>query len=691
MPGRTRQERQSWKAFCGGIINLGILLAFIGICNAIWMGIEPGPPPRTDSPLTYLPIDNETSDGLRLLTLQPGTGRDLIRCDLYATTFAQRPLYSALSYTWGTPGDTRYIVINGFQTEVGKNLWTSLYHLRHKTRPLTLWIDAVCIDQSSIEDKSQQIPIMAHIYARAEHVIIWLGPDLEYSSTCDLRAFSSTGLLRDSKYDNLAWDPCWKILETLMQRLTSEEYWKRTWIIQEIGMAKDLIVHFGNKSLPWDNFLALIMWYQEQNRSHPRVHHILELGRLRESRYKDGKTYALSHLLNTFRDSFCSVIHDKVYAFLGLANDHFGEISVNYSKSSFELYQDVIKFQSSSALESTEKHVQMVYLSAMVRRLLSRESGRLPKKAKHTVPDRFMSSHKLWTEWYVVEAAKSIARDKEREIVERLECEKANRDDCGKDDKGSGILAHLVLYMIFYPVVHSWIAIGDWLSILDMRSKTEYTMFWHSTTVERLETWKAKDPGDASHLIPDIPIRGTIVGHVDYIGPLSDEILASFHAKKKWAADLTSKFPNEAELKRIRGKNERLMRILEDPTGIPTRNIKDYNIKPQTHQQNGGRLFLGTDFVLGIVPPGAGVGDLICQFWNSSTAAVLRYFPQDGTELYQVIGRAGVVQYGESSNWDIPEDKEIFVEGSKSIISLKVDIRTLTELSMDTVNFDIST
>lgn len=235
----------------------------------------------------------------------------------------------------------------------------------------------------------------------------------------------------------------------------------------------------------------------------------------------------------------------------------------------------------------------MVYLSAMIRRLLSRESGSLPRKVKHTVPDKFMSSHKIWSEWYVVEAANAIARDRERKAIERRECENANRNDCSKGDEGTEVLVYLILYMLFYSVIHSWIAIGDWLSILDMRWKTKYTMFWHSTTAESLETWQPMDPGDASHLIPGIPIRGTIVSHVDYIGPLSDEILASFNAKKRWAADLTSKFPNEAELKRVRGQNERLMRILEDPTGISTRNIKDYNnVKQQIHEENGGRLFL---------------------------------------------------------------------------------------------------
>ena len=42
--------------------------------------------------------------------------------------------------------------------------------------------------------------------------------------------------------------------------------------------------------------------------------------------------------------------------------------------------------------------------------------------------------------------------------------------------------------------------------------------------------------------------------------------------------------------------------------------------------------------------------------------------------VYQVIGRAGIVQYGESSDWDIPDDKNMFDESSNSAVDLAVDI-----------------
>jgi hypothetical protein len=42
-----------------------------------------------------------------------------------------------------------------------------------------LWIDAICINQSDNEEKSQQVRLMGEIYSKAEVVRVWLGPSTE--------------------------------------------------------------------------------------------------------------------------------------------------------------------------------------------------------------------------------------------------------------------------------------------------------------------------------------------------------------------------------------------------------------------------------------------------------------------------------------------------------------------------------
>jgi hypothetical protein len=150
--------------------------------------------------------------------------------------FRERPLYSAFSYTWGDQREPKHIEINGRTMHIGKNLWPALRHLRHTNNSQTLWVDSICIDQSSIEEKCHQIPIMAFIYGRTKQVIVWLGRHQENDTTCDLGAFSSVGLSRgEPSYDISAWNHCWTSVRPLLYQLIHEEYWERTWIIRRWG------------------------------------------------------------------------------------------------------------------------------------------------------------------------------------------------------------------------------------------------------------------------------------------------------------------------------------------------------------------------------------------------------------------------------------------------------------------------
>jgi hypothetical protein len=54
----------------------------------------------------------------------------------------------------------------------------------------------------------------------------------------------------------------------------------------------------------------------------------------------------LKELLEAFKDSSCLDSRDKVYGLLGLADDcQDGTLTADYSKSLFDVYEDVIRFQ----------------------------------------------------------------------------------------------------------------------------------------------------------------------------------------------------------------------------------------------------------------------------------------------------------------------------------------------------------
>ena len=88
----------------------------------------------------------------------------------------QLPVYIALSYVWGefaSPADI--LQCNGAEIPISRNCRDALRALRSLYGSLTIWVDAVCIDQSNMDERIQQIKLMGEIYTWAEVVYIWLG------------------------------------------------------------------------------------------------------------------------------------------------------------------------------------------------------------------------------------------------------------------------------------------------------------------------------------------------------------------------------------------------------------------------------------------------------------------------------------------------------------------------------------
>jgi hypothetical protein len=63
---------------------------------------------------------------------------------------------------------------------VGENLYDFLVHCAiDSSTDLQgyLWIDALCIDQGNIQERSEQVKLMSRVYQTAAGIVVWLGPD----------------------------------------------------------------------------------------------------------------------------------------------------------------------------------------------------------------------------------------------------------------------------------------------------------------------------------------------------------------------------------------------------------------------------------------------------------------------------------------------------------------------------------
>lgn len=136
---------------------------------------------------------------IRLLTLKPGRRQDDIRIDIKVSNLSDKPRYEALSYEWGTAEQLHLVKVSNKHINITPSLYVVLKQLRHSSQPRTLWVDAICINQDDLYEKSQQVPQMAEIYRRATSVLIWLG--LQRSRSEDaFRMLSIHGIRRERSW-----------------------------------------------------------------------------------------------------------------------------------------------------------------------------------------------------------------------------------------------------------------------------------------------------------------------------------------------------------------------------------------------------------------------------------------------------------------------------------------------------------
>ena len=86
---------------------------------------------------------------------------------------------------------------------------------------ITVWVDALCINQDDTDEKSEQIGQMPSIYCNASHVCVWLGVE-EGSSTVSAMAMKFIPeVINPQKHDSLLNDnkmvPYWASLFELLE------------------------------------------------------------------------------------------------------------------------------------------------------------------------------------------------------------------------------------------------------------------------------------------------------------------------------------------------------------------------------------------------------------------------------------------------------------------------------------------
>ncbi|KAH7121566.1 hypothetical protein EDB81DRAFT_814091 [Dactylonectria macrodidyma] len=159
-------------------------------------------------------------------------------------------------------------------------------------------------------------------------------------------------------------------------------YWRRLWIVQEVLLAKEAVLYFGDEDRTMCDWKLLTMARENLDKIpdswqiDSAIASRLESIRASLPFLLDGlrarrKEWSLLHLLKTTENSLCKDPRDKIYGLLGIANDVHGRpIEINYSKAKTigEVYHDVIQwhqglYRSQGGCDSLVKFSQAVQAS----------------------------------------------------------------------------------------------------------------------------------------------------------------------------------------------------------------------------------------------------------------------------------------------------------------------------------------
>ncbi|KAI2623087.1 heterokaryon incompatibility protein-domain-containing protein [Hypoxylon sp. NC1633] len=383
---------------------------------------------RTTISPFYNPLDPSKRQ-IRLLRITGVSEDGIVECSFHTASLDGDISFATLSYVWGDASITREICVNGRRRNVTRNLESALRQIRNYsansdfheedsidsgTVPgqsdtneenrdedytaiihngartgdrlrrrvglglLPLWVDAVCINQDDILERSHQVQLMREIYAKSFPVLSWIDStesgsmDLalktirelapaclqpssdfdwyQHPELCDLAADV------DSRFQNKYWNA--------IHDFEASEYFHRIWIFQELWVGRERTFFIcNNECLPLVSLLVYGRWAFQlgENWTDQMPPPILNADLRYSLKLRIPKFLQLSvNIMVTFKDSVdfgdiitlfldyqCKDPRDKVYGLLAVLPM---EITPDYEKSVEDVFVDFI---TNSALDAS--------------------------------------------------------------------------------------------------------------------------------------------------------------------------------------------------------------------------------------------------------------------------------------------------------------------------------------------------
>ena len=291
-------------------------------------------------------------------------------------TINAAPPYESVSYCWGDTSVKTTVAVENAPVEVPQTAASALHRLRSPDFARTLWIDALCIDQRNVEERSHQVADMHSIYRNATLNLVWLGQDENGRmdrafttmktvlaeaavQTADFAKFATTVSDADgniqTSMSGLATDIDLRPILELFQR----PYFRRLWVVQEAALSSKSVCFCGpHEVLLIDILRAATFLYFKRNfvavdfRFNKGIYSATTVWSLmhRELTTTDRQRLRLSPLLRKLQRFKTHDPRDHVYGVLGLYKQHSGIkllsplLEPDYNKSLEHVLRDAARF-----------------------------------------------------------------------------------------------------------------------------------------------------------------------------------------------------------------------------------------------------------------------------------------------------------------------------------------------------------
>ncbi|VTT69221.1 unnamed protein product [Fusarium fujikuroi] len=252
-----------------------------------------------------------SSSHIRLVHLLPGTDA-AVYCELITISIDAAPEYEALSYTWGDASIVEMIDMTTQDSETPQqfsvtcNCFSALKRLRYKDKTRVLWIDALAIDQSNVDERNHQVSLMSRIYSQAAGVVVYLG---ESADDSDL-AIEFMMECYDPSPDNSSLSfPRSEALMDALRNFFLRPWFARVWVIQEAFLSSEKTVYCGKKR----NTMACNGELQALSGQHETA--------VSTAIREDARTFMFYSLLDS-RHCEATDPRDKIYSLLPILQSH---------------------------------------------------------------------------------------------------------------------------------------------------------------------------------------------------------------------------------------------------------------------------------------------------------------------------------------------------------------------------------